>query len=283
MSERLFEKADGILDMRLREHYVVGHLKDSTWLPFEHLDHSLNQLPAVPATLFLVGAKEEIEEASILLDQKGYKVNGSLILDSGNIGFWSHAMSASWEIGKHSKRLWQPADIVQEWVDLYRPESDARLRVLDLGCGGGRDAVYLAKQRMDVIAIDQEARVLKRAKALAQASGANVKFKCCDLTSPDCLPEGAFDLIVGVRFLKRDLLPNLINKLNPNAYIVWQTFLEGAEKFGSPKNPNALLKAGELAEVFAELEIIVDKIDKLHDGRPINSFIAKANCDRRED
>jgi hypothetical protein len=44
---------------------------------------------------------------------------------------------------------------------------------------------------------------------------------------------------------------------------------------GRPRNPNFLLNAGELAEVFSNAEILVDEVEVLDDGRPVAAFIAK--------
>ena len=149
------------------------------------------------------------------------------------------------------------------------------MAVLDIGCGGGRDAIFLTKNRMNVIAIDHEAKVLKRAKALASLSGASVKFKCCDIKKTACLPEQKFDLILVVRFLNRDMFTYIKESITPGGFVLFQTFVEGVEKFDSPKNPNFILGKAELAEVFDGFNIIVDRIDELNDGRPVASFIAQ--------
>lgn len=278
----IFNKADGILDLRDRQSYEIGHLKGSTWLSWEILAESFNALPAAPASLFLIGSDDEIEAASILLDSKGYQVSGSLIIHSADeLREWTNSFPQLLEIGKQSKTLWKPSPVVAELVESVNSgeiklvTENNRPAVLDIGCGGGRDAIYLAKQRMNVIAIDNESRVLKRSKALAKMSGANVKFKCCDIKKADCLPEQSFELILMVRFLNRDCFDYIKQRLNSGGLIVVQTFVSGVSEFESPKNPNFILNKGELAEVFADFDIIVDKIDTLADGRPVNSFIAK--------
>ncbi|MDX1353750.1 MAG: methyltransferase domain-containing protein [Thiomicrorhabdus sp.] len=208
----VFEKADGIIDLRSLEDFKQGHLKNATWLSWQILPESLNALPAAPAKLYLVGGKDEIEAASILLDTKGYEVVGSLVIHSAQaMQDWSKQLPGLVESGAKSKTLWSPCNLVAEFVTLldesklcFNPTEKARPSVLDIGCGGGRDAIFLAKNRMDVIAIDQEAKVLKRSKALAALSGANVKFKCCDIKKEGCLPSQQFDLITMVRFLNRE-------------------------------------------------------------------------------
>mgnify|MGYP001057406669 FL=1 len=278
----LFEKANGILDLREREAYQAAHLQGSTWLELTSLPESLNALPASPAILYLVGSKEQIEEASLLLDSKGYQINGSLAVDSlASMQQWSEQLPGKVISGKDSKTLWQACPLVQSLMDSIKmnkivlPCSNERPTVLDVGCGGGRDAIFMAKQKMNVIAIDHEAKVLKRAKSLANMSGAQIKFKCCDIKKTGCLPAQTFDLITMVRFLNRDLFDYIKGSLKPGGVVLIETFVDGVEKLGNPKNPQFILNKGELAEVFADFTIFVDKIAKLPDGRPVNSFIAQ--------
>lgn len=278
----IFAQADGILDLRAAANYQAGHLKSSTWLCWQDLPECLNELPATPAKLFLVGDKEEIEAASIFLDSKGYEVNGSLVIeDDAAMQKWSESLPGMVVAGKDSKRLWSPSPLLSNWVseliqEGFDPKSSKpRPKALDLGCGGGRDAVFLAQQGWQVTGIDQEARVLKRAKQLAAKSGASAKFKCCDLKKAGCFPDNEFDLVVVVRYLNRELFDQIDAAIVPGGYIVYQTFVTGAEAFGSPKNPNFILQIDELSKVFSGYQIIVDRIDELEDGRPVASFVAQ--------
>lgn len=282
----LFEKADGIVDLRDKAEFRESHLKGATWLSLELLPESLNALPASPATLFLVGNKEQIEAASLLLDTKGYVVNGSLVIEAEqDLQAWNLQMPDKFASGNDSRQLWQPCSLVKEFVAKLADNSlllnsvNKRPKVLDIGCGGGRDAIYLAKQKMDVIAIDHEAKVLKRAKSLAQLSGANLKFKCCDIKKAGCLPDEKFDVITVVRFLNRELYSYIKQALKPGGVILFETFSSGVEKIGTPKNPNFILNENELREVFADFTVIVDRITELADGRPVNSFIAQKPID----
>lgn len=277
----IFDNADGILDLRDTDAYKSGHLKNATWMGWEVLPERLNALPSTPASLFLVGPEEHIEAASMLLDSKGYRVAGSLVVNSeSQMREWTERFPDLLETGNTSKVLWKPSALVAELVDslaegrLSLPCDDTRPAVLDIGCGGGRDAVFLAKQRMNVVAIDNEINVLKRSKALAAMSGAHVKFKCCDIKKNNCLPDTRFDLILMVRFLNRQSFSYIKQNLKSGGIVVVQTFVNGFGELHSPKNPNFILEKGELAEVFGDFDIMIDRIDKLDDGRAVNSFVA---------
>ena len=55
-------------------------------------------------------------------------------------------------------------------------------RALDVGCGTGDNAIYLAKHGWDVTAVDFVKKALKRAEAKAAAAGAHVRFVTGDAT-----------------------------------------------------------------------------------------------------
>ncbi|PYO04583.1 MAG: hypothetical protein DMD75_31015 [Candidatus Rokuibacteriota bacterium] len=68
-----------------------------------------------------------------------------------------------------------------------------RARVVDLGCGEGRDTVFLAEQGHEVIGIDLSIEGLQKAQRLAERRGAHVQWVCAAL--PDLPVRGSFDLV----------------------------------------------------------------------------------------
>ena len=75
-----------------------------------------------------------------------------------------------------------------------------------------------------------------------------------DLETGDPLPfEGRrFAAIVVVSYLYRPLLPQLIDHLDQHGVLIYETFARGNERFGRPRNPDHLLKSGELLEIVRE-------------------------------
>lgn len=71
----------------------------------------------------------------------------------------------------------------------------AAARALDLGCGEGADAVWLAEHGWQVVAVDVSPVALQRAAAAAGQRGvtARIDFQHRDL--PESFPEGEFDLV----------------------------------------------------------------------------------------
>ena len=68
-------------------------------------------------------------------------------------------------------------------------------RALDLGCGMGRNAVWLAEGGWDVTAVDFSDVAVRRARRLAARRGVRVEWLLADLRDY-APPEGAFDLVL---------------------------------------------------------------------------------------
>ncbi len=66
-------------------------------------------------------------------------------------------------------------------------------RVLDIGCGEGKDAVFFAKCGYQVTAFDVSEEGIKKAKRLAEKNHVQVNFFKADLF--DYVPEGTYDII----------------------------------------------------------------------------------------
>lgn len=66
-------------------------------------------------------------------------------------------------------------------------------RVLDIGCGEGKDAVFLAKNGYEVFAFDVADTGLKKAKELAQKNHVSVHFFNADINEYD--PNMQFDIV----------------------------------------------------------------------------------------
>ena len=61
-----------------------------------------------------------------------------------------------------------------------------------------------------------------------------------------------YDVIIVVNYLYRPKIRELTNLLKKGGFLFYETFSEGNEKYGSPKNPKFLLKDRELLDIFGE-------------------------------
>ncbi len=115
-------------------------------------------------------------------------------------------------------------------------------RVLDLACGRGRHARYLATRGFRVVAADRDR------EALASLTGiSGVQPFWADLEGAPW-PWGAdsFDALVVSRYLHRPLLPHLPPTLKPGGVLLYETFMVGQEALGRPHRAEHLLRPGEL-------------------------------------
>lgn len=68
-------------------------------------------------------------------------------------------------------------------------------RVLDLGCGEGGDACWLAERGWTVVAVDISDTALQRAAAEAEARGLGDRIEFAQHDLSNSFPDGTFDLI----------------------------------------------------------------------------------------
>jgi SAM-dependent methyltransferase len=133
-----------------------------------------------------------------------------------------------------------------DWVRRFSPLIREDGSVLDLACGSGRHSLLLAGLGYRVEAVDRDATAL--AGIAAQAPG--IVTRVADLEGGPWPYHGCvFDGIVVTNYLYRPLLPMLLNALDENGVLIYETFMVGNERHGKPSNPAFLLRPGELLDV----------------------------------
>lgn len=68
-------------------------------------------------------------------------------------------------------------------------------RAITLGCGVGRETIYLAKKGFEVIGVDFSATAIQKARKRAKSEGVDVQFIVDDLTNIK-LVSGTYDLVM---------------------------------------------------------------------------------------
>jgi 2-polyprenyl-3-methyl-5-hydroxy-6-metoxy-1,4-benzoquinol methylase len=131
----------------------------------------------------------------------------------------------------------------------------APLRALDLACGAGRNALYLAEHGYRVDALDIAAEALARGSTRAKAKGLAISWIEHDLDQG--LPRRLthYDVVVIMRYLDLSLVKAAVERLRPGGYLVCEAHLVTEQPVIGPHDANFRVRSGELSAAAAPLDI----------------------------
>ncbi|MGH3678410.1 MAG: SAM-dependent methyltransferase [Mycobacterium sp.] len=139
-------------------------------------------------------------------------------------------------------------------------------RALDLGCGEGGDAVWLAERGWDVVAVDISETALGRAAGEASSRGVADRIEFVQHELSDTFPEGTFDLVSAqflhstVRLDRPRILAHAAEAVRPGGLLLivdhgsappWASKLDHVHEFPSAE------------EVVASLDLSADEFERL--------------------
>ena len=129
---------------------------------------------------------------------------------------------------------------------------------LDLACGAGRHAIFLAEQGFETTAIDFAGAGLEMARGRAAERGLDLETRMLDLEAEDVnLGVEVFDLIVVVHFLDRPLFDVIKRALKPGGLVVYKTYTRDQLALPEgPRNPAYVLEANELLREFPDYRVL---------------------------
>ncbi len=141
-----------------------------------------------------------------------------------------------------------PSGLPSPWMIRHTPLIASGGNVLDLACGNGRHAIWLAQQGYLVEAVDRDKTVMTCMENMP-----GIHLTLADLESGTWPYAGRrFGGIVVSRYLHRPLLPLLAEALNPHGVLIYETFMLGQERYGKPSNPDFLLRPDELLTAYSQ-------------------------------
>lgn len=138
------------------------------------------------------------------------------------------------------------AEVLTEYAYLLPRQGLA----LDLACGLGANALWLARAGLDTHAWDIADKAIERLATVAGHEGVKLTLAVRDVVS-DPPAVNSFDVIVVSRFLDRGLAPALAAALKPAGLLYYQTFTRHKSHPGGPDNPAYLLADNELLHLFS--------------------------------
>jgi SAM-dependent methyltransferase len=136
-----------------------------------------------------------------------------------------------------------PSPWIVRWAGLVAPSRP----VLDVAAGTGRHVALMAANRHPVTAVDRDVA------SLTDGFGArpDIRIITADLEdgTPWPLPGETFAGVIVTNYLHRPLFPHLLAALEPGGVLLYETFMAGQERHGTPTNPDFLLRDGELLDI----------------------------------
>ena len=190
----------------------------------------------------------------------------------------------------------EPARWLVDHARLLPAAGDA----LDVACGSGRHAFWLAAHGLSTLAIDRDADKVETIRRTADERHLPLRAEVVDLESHIAVVSGfsrtsavesgfsrtsavvsgfsrtfgqTYDVIVVVHYLHRPLFPALRDALRPGGILVYETFTRAQAQRGKPTNPAFLLEPGELRELVAPLDVVAEREGDV-DGKMLASVIA---------
>jgi 2-polyprenyl-3-methyl-5-hydroxy-6-metoxy-1,4-benzoquinol methylase len=155
-----------------------------------------------------------------------------------------------------SDMLPQPSEVLRENQHLLPNILSKRGVALDLACGLGGNALWLAQKGFETHAWDVSCVAINKLNGLATTLGVSMHASVRDVVSQPPAPQ-SYDVIVVSRFLHRPLIPKIIAALKPAGLVFYQTFIQEKPADVGPTNPDYLLAQNELLSLFSGLRILV--------------------------
>ena len=178
-----------------------------------------------------------------------------------------------------------PAQELAQLVKLLPPGAS----VLDLGCGEGRNALYLAEQGFKVIAVDISRAGIEKLNHFARQRGLSITAEVQDMK--DYTFPHNYDLIIAhgsLHLIEREHWTRLIDKIKThtcasgyNAIVVFTDIIPSSDDL---KDFHVgLFSEGEIFEFYRDWELLLKRsyiLEDEHPGgikhrHPINQIVAR--------
>jgi len=276
----LNDSGGNVLDLRVASEFEFGHFPGAVPHPLsgaptpETLEEELPSIFLPPREEPLLVVAASVGTASAVathLESRGRAPVTSLVLDSSD---WADLPESMRETGTSRAHLWAPPRWLTDHADLLPPPAAGP--VLDLACGSGRAAVWLAERGYLVTGVDWQAEALDLGRRLAASRGTACDFFAADLRDPKAVPRGPWSVVLNFRFLERDLLKGLAIMTGSGGVVMLRTFREAPGYQGHPR-PRFRLRPWELTSAFPRgvWEILAHEQGFDPDGRPAAGIVAR--------
>ncbi|WP_428606001.1 class I SAM-dependent methyltransferase [Sedimenticola sp.] len=167
------------------------------------------------------------------------------MVDQALLETWNRRHAEAEDLGR-------VATVVEQNLHLVKPGVQA----LDLACGRGATALYMAAAGLDVTAWDLSPVAIQRLELAAAEQGLSIRTAVRDVIAAPPEP-ASFDLVLVSYFLERSLAPAIARALRPGGLLFYQTFSRAAVSDEGPRSEQYRLGDNELLDLFAMLKVRV--------------------------
>ena len=171
--------------------------------------------------------------------------------------------------GEHGSR--EPDPVLRQAVETVAPG-----RALDLACGAGRHALFLAERGWRVTAVDASRAAIDILNARAAEARLEIEARVADLERGELIiSPNDWDLIGDFFYLQRDLFAQIRLGIRPGgifaAAIPMTDFRPGIR----PMNPAFLARPGELSGIFSGWEILHAQEGPRGESRAVSEIVVR--------
>ncbi|MBX3117488.1 MAG: methyltransferase domain-containing protein [Fimbriimonadaceae bacterium] len=224
------------LDPRLSRHAIEKPMKDAVSIPLDEIEKRPYELPDKSTPILVAGPEGYAAAAVEMLWSLGRAAEG---VDESNCSYFDEPTTEAnaGDEDRRPGRLWEPNDFLAERLKVLQPG-----RALDLGCGSGRDALYLASLDWEVTAIDRFASALEIGRMLGERYGVNGKIDWVEADIRNFQTEKQFDLITSFFIFEAGQIRRTLSWLAPGGSVLIETFSpEHRQRFKKPKDQSKVL------------------------------------------
>jgi SAM-dependent methyltransferase len=128
---------------------------------------------------------------------------------------------------------------------------------LDVACGLGRHALWLAERGWQVTAVDSSPVAMQILEEQSRDKGLSMNLVAADLERREFpIKSQTYDLIVVCNYLQRDLFSSIREGTRIGGIVIASIPMVDDDASVKPMNPSFLLNPGELRAEFAGWELI---------------------------
>jgi SAM-dependent methyltransferase len=177
-----------------------------------------------------------------------------------------------------------PSALLEEWLPKLKFR-EAHPRAIDVACGTGRNAIYLARRGWHVDAVDISQVALDHLTETAATEDLPISCIQMDLEGAwrrpaDLFTADRYDLAIMIRYTNMPLVDTLKDVLKAGGYLIIEEHLVTEADVVGPRNQKFCVPPGVLRDVAAGLDIIAyrEGIVTDPDGRPaaLAQLVARA-------